>query len=137
MRRLALSLTVVLALSACSSAAVSEFTPLPSGADPPATCARADANDVIQISATGARFSAPCMVAPADVAFVVRLTNNSSDNHKFAIFDSRARTTKYMEGDVVSPQTTKDYPVAALAAGDYYFEDPTHGEIMYGALYVR
>ena len=134
-RRLALSLTVVLALSACSAAP--EFTPLPSGADPPATCARADANGVIEISAIGVTWSAPCMVAPAGVAFVVRLTNNSSDNHKFAIFSNRAKTTAYMKGDVVAPQSTKDYPVAALAAGDYYFEDETHFEVMYGALYVR
>ena len=136
MRRLAFPLTVVLALSACSAAA-HELTPLPSGADPPATCARADANGVIQISATGAHFSAPCMVAPAGVAFVVRLTNNSPDNHKLAIFSSGAKETTYMKGDVVGPQMTKDYPVPALAAGDYYFEDETHFEIMYGALYVR
>ena len=136
MRRLALPLTMVLALSACS-AAVSLFTPLPSGADPPATCAHADANGVIQISATGVRFSPPCMVAPAGVAFVVRVTNNSPDNHKLAIFSSSAKETTYMKGDAVGPQMTKEYPVPALAAGDYYYEDETHFELMYGPLYVR
>jgi hypothetical protein len=135
-RRLALLCTVMLALSACA-ATVSQLTPLPSGADPPATCARADASGVLQISATGVRFSAPCMVAPAGVAFIVRFRNDGPDNHKIAIFRDRGKTTSYMKGDVVAPHSTMDYSVPPLAAGVYYFEDELHFEIMYGALYVR
>ena len=135
--RPALFAALALALAACSSSSA-EWTPLPSGAEPPASCARPDASNVIAISAHDLRFSAKCMVAQAGVAFVVRFTNNESEQHDVAIYSNRAKATKYLEGDsFTGPSVTKDYPVAALPAGDYYFECTIHPGDMNGALYVR
>ena len=134
--RVSLTLVLVAALAACSPAST-EWTPLPSGAEPPANCARADADGVIEISVDQLLFSAPCMVAPAGVAFVVRFTNDEAPPHNVAIYSDRAATTKYMGGEVFAgPGVTKDYPVAALPTGDYYFRCDVHPE-MNGALYVR
>jgi len=130
------ALALLLSVAACSSSAT-DWTPLPSGAAPPAACARADADGVIELSADGLAFSAPCVVAPAGVAFVVRLTNEESPPHNVAIYADRAKSSVYLEGDHISgPDKTIDYAVEALAAGDYYFECTLHPS-MNGALYVR
>ena len=134
--RLLTSLALAGALTACSSASA-DWTPLPSGAEPPASCTRAGADGVIEISADQLRFSAPCMVAPAGQDFVVRFTNNESQPHNVAIYGDRAKGTKYLEGEIITgPDRTIDYSVAALDAGDYYFDCSVHAA-MNGALYVR
>jgi plastocyanin len=134
--RLSLSLVLLAVLAACSSAST-EWTPLPSGAEPPANCARANADGVIEISADQLLFSAPCMVAPADTDFVIRLTNDEAQPHNVAIYSDSTATTKYLGGEVFTgPGVTKESPVAALPAGDYYFRCDVHLE-MNGALYVR
>jgi plastocyanin len=132
----ALASTLALALAACSPASA-EWTPLPSGVEPPAACARADADGVIEISADELRFSAPCMVAPAGKAFVVRFTNDETEPHNVSIYADQTASTKYLEGEIFSgPDVTKEYEVAALPAGDYYFRCDVHPD-MEGALYVR
>jgi plastocyanin len=137
MRRLPLLLALTLAVAGCSAGSA-DWTPLPSGAEPPANCARADANGVIEISASQMRFSAPCMVAPAGVAFVIRFTNNEAEQHDVAVYRNRAKSTQIFQGDTISgPLVTKDYPVEALPAGEYYFDCIVHPADMNGALYVR
>ena len=130
---------LALALAACSSGTGSaEWTPLPSGAEPPADCARADADGVIAISADQLAFSAPCMVAAAGTAFVVRFTNRESELHNVAIYKDRSKETAITVGDTITgPDKTVDYPVDALAAGDYYFDCSVHPAMMRGPLYVR
>jgi plastocyanin len=130
-------MALVLALAACSQGSA-EWTPLPSGAEPPAACARADADGVIAISADQSRFSAACMAAPAGLAFVVRFTNNESEPHNVAIYTDRSKGTPVTVGDTITgPDKTVDYPADALVAGDYYFECTIHPAAMNGALYVR
>ncbi len=127
----------VLTLAGCSAGSA-DWTPLPSGAEPPANCARADADGVIEISADQLRFSAPCMVAPAGVAFVIRFTNNEPGVHNVAIYADRSRATTRMQGDTFSgPQVTMDYAVDALPVGDDYFDCVIHPAEMNGALYLR
>ena len=129
------TLMLAVALAACSASA--DWTPLPSGAEPPATCARADADGMIEISADQLRFSVPCMVAPAGQDFVVRFTNKESQPHNVSIYSDRAKGTTYMNPEIITgPDRTIDYPVAALDAGDYYFDCSVHAE-MNGALHVR
>lgn len=137
--RFGLLVLLALALAACSSGTgLAEWTPLPSGAEPPADCARADADGVIALSADQLAFSAPCMVAPAGVAFVVRFTNNDSEPHNVAIYKDRSKETSITVGDTITgPDKTVDYPVDALTAGDYYFDCSVHPTMMRGALYVR
>jgi len=135
--RLALIASLTLALVACSGGSP-EWTPLPSGAEPPAACARADADGVIAISSEQARFSAPCMVAPAGFAFVVRFANKDSEGHNVAIYGDRSKAASVEVGEVISgPDKSIDYPVDALAAGEYYFDCSVHPATMNGALYVR
>jgi plastocyanin len=138
-KRVSTLVSVALALAACGSGTGSaEWTPLPSGVEPPAACARADADGVIAISANQLAFSAPCMVAPAGVAFVVRFTNDEPEPHNVAIYTDRTKETSITVGDTISgPAKTVDYPVDALAAGDYYFNCSVHPAMMRGALYVR
>jgi plastocyanin len=137
--RIGILISLALALGACSSGTGSaEWTPLPSGAEPPAACARADADGVIAIAADQLAFSAPCMVAPAGVAFVVRFTNDEAEPHNVAIYTDRSKETSITVGDTITgPEKTVDYPVDALAAGDYYFDCSVHPAMMRGALYVR
>ena len=136
MTRFSLFLVLVAVLAACGAGST-EWTPLPSGAEPPAACARADADRVIEISAGQLRFSAPCVVAPAGEDFVVRLTNDETQPHNVAIYSDRSATTKYMGSEIFAgPGVTRESPVAALPAGDYYFRCDVHIE-MNGALYVR
>jgi plastocyanin len=126
-----------LALAACSQGAA-EWTPLPSGAEPPAACARTDADGVIALSADQLRFSAPCLAAAAGLAFVVRFTNDESEPHNVAIYTDRSKATSVTVGDTITgPNKTVDYPVDGLAAGDYYFVCTIHPAAMNGALYVR
>jgi plastocyanin len=134
--RFSILASLMLALAACSAGSA-EWTPLPSGVEPPAACARADADGVIAISADQLRFSAPCMVAPAGVAFVVRFTNNEADVHNVAIYADRSKAAAVTIGDTITgPSKTIDYPVEELAAGEYYFDCTIH-PAMNGALYVR
>jgi plastocyanin len=135
--RLSILVVLALALAACSQGST-QWTPLPSGAEPPAACARADADGVIEISADQLRFSAPCIVAPAGVALVVRFTNKESEPHNVAIYTNRSKATSIEVGDAISgPNKTVDYPVDALAAGEFYFDCVIHPAAMNGALYVR
>ncbi|MEO8250868.1 MAG: cupredoxin domain-containing protein [Chloroflexota bacterium] len=135
--RFSLLLAFGLTLTACGTSS-SAFTPLPSGAEPPADCARADADHVIAISANNLRLSAPCMVAPAGVAFVVRFTNNETMPHNLTIYETPSKSRKIKEGETFSgPEVTKDYPIDALTAGDYYFDCTIHPADMNGTLYVR
>ena len=129
------ALTLAIALAACSASA--DWTPLPSGAEPPAACARPGADGVIVLSADQLQFSAPCIVAPTGEDFVVRFTNDESQPHNVAIYGDRGKGTKLFEGEIINgPDRTIDYEVAALEAGDYYFDCTVHAE-MNGAVYVR
>lgn len=134
--RILIALTC-LALVGCGAGSA-EWTPLPSGAEPPAACARADPDGVIAFSADQLRFSAPCIVVPAGVAVVVRFTNNDSEPHNVEIARDRSKADYVTKGvTITGPIKSIDYPVEALVAGEYYFECSVHPAEMNGALYVR
>jgi plastocyanin len=135
-RRPARALTAVLALLlvACSGATV---TPLPSGAEPPADCARVDADGVITLSADDLLFSAPCMVAKAGEAFTIHFTNNESQPHNVALYEDSTKANEIMRGEIITgPNEVINYDVEALDAGQYYFDCTVHPAEMNGALYV-
>jgi plastocyanin len=121
-------------LSACSGSAA--VTPLPSGAQPPADCARVE-NGVITLSAADTKFSAPCLVATAGQAFTIHFTNDDSMPHNVAVFTDSTKATKIMGGEIISTKgDSMDYAVPAQAAGQYYFDCEIHPEPMNGTLYV-
>jgi len=124
----------ILLLSACGGGA--DITPLPSGAAPPADCARVDADNVISISAKDIQFSVPCMVATAGEAFTIRFTNEEAVPHDVAVYRDSSTSDEIMRGEIITgPDKTIDYPVEALDAGEYYFHCTVH-PAMDGALYV-
>jgi plastocyanin len=127
---IALAVAMLVALTACSA-----------GTSPPATqatCAQADANNVIAISAKDLKFSVSCMLAPAGEAFTVRLTNNDTQPHEVAIYRDAGFSDAIVKPDPFSgPGVTKDEQVPALAAGTYYFNCIIHPADMKGTLTVQ
>ena len=126
---------LTIALVACSAGV--STTPLPSGAEPPADCARVDADGVITLSADNLEFSAPCMVANAGEAFTIRFTNNESQPHNVALYNDSTKANEIYRGEIVTgPNQSIDYPIEALDAGQYYFDCTVHPADMKGTLYV-
>jgi plastocyanin len=126
---------LTLALVACSSGVSS--TPLPSGAEPPADCARVDADGVITLSADNLEFSAPCLVANAGEAFTIHFTNNETEPHNVAVYNDSTKANEILRGDIISgPDQSIDYPIEALEGGEYYFDCTVHPADMNGTLYV-
>jgi plastocyanin len=126
---IALAGAMLVALTACSTGASATATQ--------GTCAQADADNVIAISAKDLRFSVSCMQAPAGTAFKVRLTNNDGVPHNVAIFRDAAYNNQIVSSDLFSgPSVTKDLEVPALTAGTYYFKCIIHPE-MKGTLIVQ
>lgn len=126
---------LTVALAACSSGV--STSPLPSGAEPPADCARVDASGVITLSADNLEFSAPCMVANAGEEFTIAFTNNESQPHNVAVYRDSTKANEIVRGEIITgPDQSLDYPVAALDAGTYYFDCTVHPGDMNGPLYV-
>ena len=129
MRRVTVALLLTL-LAGCGAA------PLPSFSK--ADCARANADGVIIISANHLKFSAPCMIAPADADFTIQFINHESGQHDLAIYDDASRANERFRGDTISgPDATIDYPIRAMPAGEYYFDCIIHPADMRGTLFVE
>jgi plastocyanin len=126
---------LTLVLVACSGG--TSTTPLPSGAEPPADCARVDGSGVITLSADHSKFSAQCMVANAGEVFTIHFTNNEDQPHNVSLYESSAKATELFRGEVITgPDQSIDYPIDALQAGEYWFDCLVHPEAMNGVLYV-
>ncbi|HEX9635537.1 MAG TPA: plastocyanin/azurin family copper-binding protein [Candidatus Limnocylindria bacterium] len=126
---------LAIALVACSSGV--STTPSPSGAQPPADCARVDAEGVITLSVDNLEFSAPCMVATAGEAFTIRFTNNEEMPHNVAAYRDSTKANEIYRGEIITgPDQSLDYPIEALDAGTYYFDCTVHPGDMNGALFV-
>ena len=126
-------MVALLLLAACGGA--STPSPLASGAEPPAECARADADNVIALSADNLEFDAPCLVATAGQPITVAFTNHEAVPHNVAVHREKGGN-EIMRGDYVTgPEGMMDYEVPALEAGQYYFDCTVH-PAMSGTLYV-
>jgi plastocyanin len=120
---------MLVALSACSAGAS------PTGS---VTCAKADPNNVIALSAKDLKFSVSCMQAPAGTAFKVRFTNNDGIPHDVAIYRDAGFSDAIVKSDPFGgPGVTKDLDVSALSAGTYYFDCIIHPADMKGTLVVK
>ena len=127
--RFGVLMAVALLLAACGGS--------PAASVSKADCAKADAQGVILLSAAAQRFDAPCLIAPAGVAFTIRLTNHDGLPHDVAIYDSPSKGMKLFEGDPVNGAGSVDYAIGAMAAGEYFFECTFHPGDMKGTLYVE
>lgn len=129
MRRLAVGL-ILTVLAGCGGA--------PSATVSRADCVRADAAGVITISADRLKFSAPCMIAPADTAFTIHFTNHQGTPHDVAIYDDVSKVNEQFRGDTITgPEATIGYSIEALPAGEYHFECTVHPGDMHGPLFVE
>jgi plastocyanin len=132
-RRLLPAATLLaIVLAACSS--TPSATPLPSGAEPPSDCARAEGG-VITLSAADLEFSAPCLVANAGEAFTIRFTNDDSVPHNVAVYQDSSKANEYARGEILNQGQSADTDVEALDAGQYYFDCQVHPD-MSGTLYI-
>jgi plastocyanin len=78
------------------------------------------ANDAVSFDRT-------TLVVPAARPFELVFNNNQEGvPHNVEIADSPARTTKFMEGEVIDGVATITYQVPELAAGSYYFLCSVH-----------
>jgi plastocyanin len=130
----AAALVAALALAACEAGG--SFTPLPTGGDPPADCARAEGG-VIELSADNLEFDAPCLVAPAGEPFTIRFVNREAQPHNVAVYDDSSKANEHFRGEpiITGPDAEVDYEVPALEAGEYFFDCQVH-PAMNGALYI-
>jgi len=130
----AVALVAALALAACEAGG--SFTPLPTGAEPPADCARAEGG-VIELSADNLEFDAPCLVAPSGEPFTIHFTNLENQPHNVAVYEDESKADEHFRGEpvITGPDAEVDYEVPALDAGEYYFDCTVH-PAMSGALYV-
>ena len=128
--------TLLLAVTLAACGGGTDPTPLPSGAQPPANCARVE-DGVLTIEARNITFSAPCMVAYAGEAFTIHLVNHDSMPHNVSLYTDETRVNELSRGDtIIGPDKTIDYDIEALDAGQYFFDCIVHPNDMKGALYV-
>jgi plastocyanin len=94
--------------------------------------------------ASGSGFDVKCLAAPAGTAFTVDFTNNDTNVHNFAIYDSDPVANPAAKllggapsaGDVVSGGGSITYNVDALKAGTYFFHCDVHPTTMTGQFVV-
>lgn len=112
------ALLVAGALAACSGG-----TATPSAS---VACQRADANNVVQLSAANVAFSAPCIEVTADAPITIQFTNSDTVPHDVAVYQDSTKATEVSRGDVAEAGQSKTYDVPALAAGDHFFVCTIH-----------
>jgi len=127
------AIAAALALAACEAGG--STTPLPTGGDLHADCARAEGG-VIELAADNLEFDAPCLVAPAGEPFTIRFVNQETQPHNVAVYDDSSKANEHFRGDIITgPDAEIEYLIDALEAGEYYFDCQVH-PAMNGPLYI-
>ena len=133
----------LLVLSACGgggperastpSPSVTTVSPSPSETpNPAATCTPHGTK--LSIVAKGIHFDTDCLAAPADTAFTIRFSNESTISaHNVSI--EAADGERAFVGDTIDMGATT-YHVPALATGSYEFVCTLHPSVMRGAFVV-
>jgi plastocyanin len=126
-------IAAALALVACEAGG--STTPLPTGGDPAADCARAEGG-VIELSADNLEFDAPCLAAPAGEPFTIHFVNLEAQAHNVAVYIDSSKANEHFRGDIITgPDAETEYVIDALEAGEYYFDCIVH-PAMNGVLYI-
>jgi plastocyanin len=82
---------------------------------------------VLDISASGSRFSTATLTAPADQAFKIAFKNNDSGlPHNVAIYTDATAKTALFKGELFPGPATKVYSVGTLDAGTYFYRCDLH-----------
>jgi plastocyanin len=87
-----------------------------------------------QITASGEKFDAEELHAPANEGFEIVLFNRDSESHNLSIYSDASHSQRVF-GGAITGSGTKVYHVQALAAGTYYFQCDIH-PAMKGTLVV-
>ena len=98
-------------------------------------CAQPDATDLVTVEAEDLKFNVPCIAAPAGRAFKLHFSSLDGADHNVAIYESAAKASEHFKGELISSGESIDYPIAALAAGEYYFDCTIHPD-MNGPLFA-
>jgi plastocyanin len=123
-RRRLLSISALLAVGALAACGGASATPSTSVA-----CQKADASNVVQLSATNVTFSAPCLEVTADAPIKIQFTNQDTVPHDVAVYQDASKATEVSRGDVADAGQSKTYDVPALAAGDHFFVCTIHSNM--------
>lgn len=123
-RRRLLPLSALLAVGALAACGGASATPSTSVA-----CQRADASNVVQLSATNVTFSAPCLEVTADAPIKIQFTNKDTVPHDVAVYQDASKATEVSRGDVADAGQSKTYDVPALTAGDHFFVCTIHSNM--------
>ncbi len=123
-RRRLLPLSALLAVGALAACGGASATPSTSVA-----CQRADASNVVQLSATNVTFSAPCLEVTADAPIKIQFTNKDTVPHDVAVYQDASKATEVSRGDVADAGQSKTYDVPALAVGDHFFVCTIHSNM--------
>jgi plastocyanin len=105
-------------LAACSGANATPSTSV--------ACQKADANNVVQLSAANVAFSAPCIEVTADAPITIQFTNSDTVPHDLAVYQDSTKATEVFRGEVADAGQSKTYDVPAVAAGDHFFVCTIH-----------
>jgi plastocyanin len=115
------SLLVAGTLTACAAGTATPTTSV--------ACQKADANNVIQLSAANIAFSAPCLEVTADAPITIKFTNSDTVPHDLAVYQDSTKATEVFKGDVANAGESKTYDVPAVAAGDHFFVCTIHNNM--------
>jgi plastocyanin len=123
-RRRLLPISAVLVTALLAACGGTSATPSTSVA-----CAKADADNVVQLSAQNLAFSAPCIEVAADAPVTIEFTNSDTLPHDVAVYQDPTKATEVFKGDVVEAGQSKAYDVPAVAAGDHFFVCSIHANM--------
>jgi plastocyanin len=128
----ALPMTLILALAACSGGA----TPSSAPADESDTPAASDDGQTgaLTITAADLAFDTDALTAPAG-SVVVTLTNNDTVPHNFSVYTEEGGDV-IATGDVINEGETDEVDLGTLEPGTYYFVCDLHPE-MNGTLTIE
>jgi plastocyanin len=89
-------------------------------APPPSGCTPAS---TVHVQASGLKFNAACLAAPANTPFKIVFDNQDTDQHNVAIYNG---SSPLFTGTVFGGPNTMTYSVPALPAGTYKFQCDVH-----------
>lgn len=129
---LALPMTLILALAACSGGTTSSSAPADES-DAPSASADGQTGG-LTISATEMAFDTDALTAPAG-SVVVTFTNNDTVPHNFSVYTEEGGDA-IAQGEIIDGGETDEVDLGELEPGTYYFVCDLHPE-MNGTLTIE
>lgn len=119
-RVLIAALVGAIALAGCSKGGGGD-----DGGDATATCE--PGTSPLALTAKDGKFDTDCLAIAADTAFAVDFSNDDSFEHNFSIYETEGGKDIFKGRNQTDGKIT--YDVAAIAAGEYYFQCDVHPDM--------